>query len=130
MFFFVAEDRFNEVQCVLFPKRVAANKHRLDEGALVKLVGYYRVDEQRGPQIQVQEILNVDEAKAAGLSSVTITVQNREEQDALMKFIGENPGKAIVKLRAKNRIYDTKKAIKLTPAALDFLREHFLKVET
>ena len=47
-----------------------------------------------------------------------------------MKFIGENPGKAIVKLRAKNRIYDTKKAIKLTPAALDFLREHFLKVET
>ena len=72
----------------------------------------------------------MDEAKAAGLSSVTITVQNREEQDALMKFIGENPGKAIVKLRAKNRIYDTKKAIKLTPAALDFLREHFLKVET
>lgn len=129
MFLFVAEDRFNEVQCVLFPKRVAANKYRLEEGALVKLVGYFQVDEQRGPQLQVQEILTVDEERKANLSSVTITVRNRAEQDRAMKFVKENPGRAVVRLKANNKIFPTNRAIQLTPGVLDYLKEHFVAVE-
>lgn len=130
MFFLTAEDRFNEIQCVLFPKRVSANKHRLEEGALVKLTGYFRIDEQRGPQLQIQDILSANEERKASLSSVIVTIRNREEQDKLMKFVREHPGRAVVQIKANNQLYPTNRAIQLTPGVMDFLKEHFASVET
>ena len=128
MFLFTAEDRFNEVGCVLFPRNVAANKHRLMNGALVKLVGEFTVDEQRGPQIIVQSILDPG-AVGMNLSTVTITVRNREEQEEIMKFARENPGNVVVHLFANGKVYPTKRGIKLSPAVMDFLQSHFTKVE-
>ena len=129
MFIFTAEDRFNEISCVLFPKNVAENKHRLMNGALVKIVGEFVVDEQRGPQIIVQSVLDTEASVGNDLASVTITVRNREEQDEIMKFARENPGTVVVRLAAKGKIYPTNRGIKLTPAAMDFLKSHFIKVE-
>lgn len=130
MFLFTVEDRFNEVGCVLFPKNVAANKHRLMNGALVKIVGEFTVDEQRGPQIIVQNVMDANAASGMDLSSVTVTVKNREEQDEIMKFSRENPGNVIVRLFANGKVYPTNRCIKLTPAAMDFLQTHFSRVET
>ena len=97
-------------------------------GALVKLVGEFTVDEQRGPQIIVQSILDPG-AVGMNLSTVTITVRNREEQEEIMKFARENPGNVVVHLFANGKVYPTKRGIKLSPAVMDFLQSHFTKVE-
>lgn len=130
MFLFTAEDRFNEIGCVLFPRNVAANKHRLMNGALVKIVGEYVVDEQRGPQIIVQSVLDANGTSNTELPTVTVTIRNKGEQDELMKFARENPGTAVVQIMAAGKLYRTARCIKLTPAAMDFLQSHFIKVET
>lgn len=130
MFLFTAEDRFNEVGCVLFPRNVAANKHRLMNGALVKIIGEFTVDEQRGPQIIVQSVLDARSGAGTDLPTVTITIRNREEQDELLKFARENPGTVVIQLMANGKLYRTNRGLKLTPAAMDFLQSHFVKVET
>lgn len=130
MFLFAAEDRFNEIGCVLFPRNVAANKHRLMNGSLVKIVGEYVVDEQRGPQIIVQSVLDANGTSSTELPTVTVTIRNKGEQDELMKFARENPGTVVVQIMAAGKLYRTARCIKLTPAAMDFLQSHFVKVET
>ena len=130
MFLFTAEDRFNEIGCVLFPRNVAANKHRLMNGSLVKIVGEYVVDEQRGPQIIVQSVLDANGTSSTELPTVTVTIRNKGEQDELMKFARENPGTVVVQIMAAGKLYRTARCIKLTPAAMDFLQSHFVKVET
>lgn len=129
MFLFTAEDRFNEIPCVLFPKHVAANKHRLMNGALVKIVGEFVYDEQRGPQIIVQSLTDPGSSNHGSLGSITVTIHNREEQEEILKFARENPGTVVLKLHAKDKVYQTNRAIRLTPAVLDFLQERFSKVE-
>lgn len=129
MFLFTAEDRFNEIPCVLFPKYVAANKHRLMNGALVKIVGEFVYDEQRGPQIIVQSLTDPGSSNNGSLASITVTIHNREEQEEILKFARENPGTVVLKLLAKDKVYQTNRAIRLTPAVLDFLQERFSKVE-
>ena len=129
MFLFTAEDRFNEIPCVLFPRNVAANKHRLMNGALVKITGEFVDDEQRGPQIIVQSLTDPGSSSAGSLGSVTVTIQNREEQDEIIKFARENPGAVVLKLFANGKLYPTNRAIRLTPAAMDFLQGRFSKVE-
>lgn len=129
MFLFTAEDRFNEIPCVLFPKYVAANKHRLMNGALVKIVGEFVYDEQRGPQIIVQSLTDPGSSSNGSLASITVTIHNKEEQEEILKFARENPGTVVLKLLAKDKVYQTNRAIRLTPAVLDFLQERFSKVE-
>lgn len=129
MFLFTAEDRFNEVGCVLFPRNVAANKHRLMNGALVKIIGEFVVDEQRGAQIIVQSLTDTSSANAGSLASVTVTIHNKEEQEEIIKFARENPGTVVLKLLANGKTYPTNRAIRLTPAVMDFLQERFSKVE-
>lgn len=130
MYLFTAEDRFNELKCVMFPKRVPANKHRLTDGALVKLVGYYSVDEQRGPQLNVQDILLADEFQERANSVVVVTIQNKTQQDLLVQFVKDNPGKTRVKLSAKGKQYSLSGQLNLTPAALNFLKENFPRVSS
>lgn len=130
MFLFTAEDRFNEIGCVLFPRNVAANKHRLMNGAMVKIVGEFVMDEQRGPQIIVQSIMDTNAGSGTELATVTVTIRNRNEQDELMKFARENPGTVVVQLMANGKLYRTNRGIKLTPMVMDFLQGHFTKVET
>ena len=47
-----------------------------------------------------------------------------------MKFARENPGTVVVQIMAAGKLYRTARCIKLTPAAMDFLQSHFVKVET
>lgn len=129
MFLFTAEDRFNEIPCVLFPKYVAANKHRLMNGALVKIVGEFVDDEQRGPQIIVQSLTDPGSSNAGSLSTITVTIHDKEEQEEILKFARENPGTVVLKLLANGKVYPTNRAIRLTPAAMDFLQDRFSKVE-
>ena len=99
-------------------------------GSLVKIVGEYVVDEQRGPQIIVQSVLDANGTSSTELPTVTVTIRNKGEQDELMKFARENPGTVVVQIMAAGKLYRTARCIKLTPAAMDFLQSHFVKVET
>jgi len=130
MYLFAAEDRFSGLSCVMFPKRVAANKHRLEEGALVKLSGYFSVDDQRGPQLIVQDILSAEDVQNRENPTVVVTIQTKEQQESLIKFVAENPGKTKVQLHAKGRLFSLKDQIDLTPAVISFLKENFPKVST
>lgn len=128
MYIFSASDRFSTISCVLFPSRVAANKHRLQDGAMVKLVGEFTVDEERGRQIIVQDILGEEEVLAISENSVTVTIQNKEEQERLLTFVKAHPGSAAVKLMCDGKAYNLKGKFHMSPQTLDFLRNNFAKV--
>lgn len=128
MYIFSASDRFSTISCVLFPSRVAANKHRLQDGAVVKLVGEFAVDEERGRQIIVQDILGEEEVLAVSENSVTVTIQNKEEQERLLTFVAAHPGSAAVKLMCNGKAYNLKGKFHMSPQTLDFLRNNFAKV--
>lgn len=130
MYVFTLEDRFNSVRCVMFPSRVEANRHRLEDGAVVKAVGSYALDEDRGNQIIIEDLFSQAETKMAKMASVTVVVRNKEEQDRLLTYARQNKGNVEVRIQAKGRIYTTSYGIHLTPSVLDYLTRNFQSVKT
>lgn len=130
MYVFTLEDRFNSVRCVMFPSRVEANRHVLEHGAIVKAVGNYVIDEERGNQIIVEDLFSPTETKQMKMDSVTVSIRNREEQERLLAFVRQNRGKVEVRIQAKGKIYHTSCGINLTPSVLDFLTRNFQAVKT
>lgn len=130
MYVFTLEDRFNSVRCVMFPSRVDANRHRLENGAVVKAVGSYALDEERGNQIIVEDLFSQAETKLAKMTSVTVSVRNKEEQEKLLAFARQNQGNVKVCIQAKGNVYHTNHGIHLTPSVLDFLTRNFQSVKT
>lgn len=128
MYVFSVEDRFNSVRCVLFPNRVAANKHRLQDGAVVKVIGEFVNEEEHGKQIIVQDLSSKDEVFKQESNFITVTVRSKAEQDALLAYVHQNPGDTGVRLLANGRTYPIARKIKLSPQVLDFLQTHFSKV--
>lgn len=130
MYVFTLEDRFNSVRCVMFPSRVEANRHVLEQGAIVKAVGSYVLDEERGNQIIVEDLFSQAEIKQVRMDSVTVSIRNKEEQERLLTFVRQNQGKVKVRIQAKGKIYHTSCGINLTPSVLDFLTRNFQAVKT
>lgn len=125
MYLFSLVDQFNSIRCVLFPSRVAANKHRLVEGAVVKAIGEFAVDEDHGKQIIVNDLMGEDEILAEKSNSVTVTIRNKAEQERLLDFVKKNPGNSGVVLLANGRTYPIAPKVRVTPETLDYLRSNF-----
>ena len=77
----------------------------------------------------MQSLTDPGSSSNGSLASITVTIHNKEEQEEILKFARENPGTVVLKLLAKDKVYQTNRAIRLTPAVLDFLQERFSKVE-
>ena len=128
MYLFSVSDRFNNLRCVMFPSRVAANKHRLMEGAVVKVIGEFAIDEERGKQIIVRDILGEDEVTSENANSVTVTISNKMEQERLLDFVKQNPGSSEVVLLANGKKYPINKRLHMSPQTLDYLRANFAHI--
>ena len=77
----------------------------------------------------VQSLTDPGASNHGALGCITVTSHTREEQEEILEFARENPGTVVLKLHAKDKVYQTNRAIRLTPAVLDFLQERFSKVE-
>lgn len=128
MYVFTVEDRFNTLRCVLFPRRVESNKHLLRDGAVVKVIGEMTNDEDRGPQIIVNDLIAKESIFSKTEPSISVTVCNKREQQALLSFISENPGHTKVQLLANGKIYPINKRMNLSIRTLDYLKSNFQKV--
>ena len=128
MYAFTASDRYSTIRCVLFPKNVAANKHRLSERAIVKIIGSLSIDEERGPQIIVNELLSVKDEAVNTTKSVTVSIHDKFEQTKLLDYAEKHPGDYSIRILANGHIYPIKRKIDLSISTLDFLQSQFSNV--
>lgn len=128
MYLFSATDRFTSLPCVMFPSRVPANKHRLGDGMVVKLIGWFRNDPQHGAQIIVQDIISSNELFSVNTKTIIVSIQSREDQMDLLQYLDKNPGDVEVQISYNDKKYYTKKKINLTPETVGYLKERFPKV--
>lgn len=126
MYAFSVEDKFGTIRCVLFPKRVAANKHLLVEGTVIKIAANFSVDEEYGSQLIVEDLFSPDAGSSS--SGIVVVINSKEEQTLLLDYLQAHPGDIRVSLRADKKDYKLRKGIAMTPETLDWLKSHFCRV--
>lgn len=121
-------DQYGDVPCIVFPSRVEANRHTLTEGAIVKAIGRYETNEQYDDQFIIRDLVSEKEIAAKRDPSVRISIENANQQAALLAFAEKNPGNTKVIIKSGGKLYHPDLSIALGQSQLDYLQSNFKEV--
>jgi DNA polymerase-3 subunit alpha len=128
---FDLEDRFHSINCVVFSDYLPLNKINIIEDNAVVIKGSLQESPDWGTQIIVKDIFSIDTYLKTNVvpQVITVSVNNKEEQDKLFSIIRNNKGDdTSIVIFAKNKNYPLKDKIKYSPKVITLLKDNFVKV--
>lgn len=127
MYVFQLENKFADTKCVLFPKNVPGNQDALQDGKVVKIVGRISYSEEYGNQIIVERIIREDHI-ISGSQRLTVWIDDKSQQDAVLGWAKANPGNTELCLFAKGKEWHMKRKVNISLTGIDYLTNHFKRV--
>ena len=120
---FTLETKFASLPVVVFPDTFSDYSTLLIDNTVIGINGDLSLNRQGADmQIIVREVLPEYSLVKQVIKPIIVSVNNKAEQDQILAFIKQHPGKTPVHLEHDSKIYPLKTGVHVTPSVVEFFK--------